>query len=62
MFLGAHGGYYGMVEKYERIKKGPDTNPFVDPEGYKAFVAQKEQAFRNTLAAQQRTNGARSAR
>jgi metallo-beta-lactamase class B len=52
VFLGAHGGYYGMIEKYERAKKGAATNPFVDPEGYRAYVAQKEKAFRDTLAEQ----------
>jgi metallo-beta-lactamase class B len=54
VFLGAHGGYYGMIEKYERARKGTDTNPFVDPNGYRAFVAQKERAFREVLAAQER--------
>src|SRR6476661_8793929 len=53
IFLGAHGGYYGMVEKHERLKKGAKENPFVSPEGYKAYVALKEQAFRKTLAEQQ---------
>ena len=24
VFLGAHGGYYGMIEKYERAKKGAE--------------------------------------
>jgi metallo-beta-lactamase class B len=52
VFLGAHGSYYGMVERYDRLKKG-QANAFVDPEAYKEFVAQKERAFRNTLAAQQ---------
>src|SRR4051794_13608473 len=52
VFLGAHGGYYGMVAKYERSRQGDGINPFVDPEGYRAYVAQKEQAFRTTLAAQ----------
>jgi len=52
VFLGAHGGYYGMVAKYERAKVAGETNPFVDPEGYRAYVAQKEEAFRATLAAQ----------
>jgi metallo-beta-lactamase class B len=57
VFLGAHGGYYGMIEKYERTIKGAKENPFVDPEGYQATIAQKEKAFRDTLAAQ---NAARS--
>lgn len=52
VFLGAHGGYYGMVAKHERLKKG-QANPFVDPDGYKDYVGQKERAFRKTLAAQQ---------
>jgi metallo-beta-lactamase class B len=52
VFLGAHGGYYGMIEKYERTKQGAAKNPFIDPEGYRAYVEQKEKAFRNTLAGQ----------
>jgi len=52
VFLGAHGGYYGMVERHALLKKGPG-NPFVNPEGYREYVALKERAFRKTLAAQQ---------
>jgi CubicO group peptidase (beta-lactamase class C family)/glyoxylase-like metal-dependent hydrolase (beta-lactamase superfamily II) len=57
VFLGAHGGYYGMVEKFERARKDTQTNPFVDPEGYNAFVADKEKAFRDKLAAQRPSPG-----
>jgi CubicO group peptidase (beta-lactamase class C family)/glyoxylase-like metal-dependent hydrolase (beta-lactamase superfamily II) len=52
VFLGAHGGYYGMVERYDFVKKGW-ADAFVNPVGYKDYVAQKERAFRKTLAAQQ---------
>src|SRR4051812_8997993 len=52
VFLGAHGGYYGMVAEYERARRESDSNPYVDPEGYRDYVAQKEKAFRDTLAAQ----------
>jgi metallo-beta-lactamase class B len=52
VFLGAHGGYYGMVAKYQRSRRGGGINPFVDPEGYRDYVVQKEQAFRATLAEQ----------
>ena len=62
VFLGAHGGYYGMVEKYERVKKGTEANPFVDPEGYRSFVAQKERIFRDALATQRRATAAAPAR
>ncbi len=52
VFLGAHGGYYGMLEKYELAKKGTGSNPFLDPEGYRAYVDMKEKAYLETLAAQ----------
>jgi metallo-beta-lactamase class B len=51
IFLGAHGGYFGLEEKYPLLKAG-GTNPFIDPGGYKKFVAQKEQEFRTELAKQ----------
>lgn len=51
IFLGAHGGYYNMEAKFARLKSG-GANPFVDPEGYKSFVAEREQAFRSELARQ----------
>lgn len=52
IFLGAHGGYFGLEEKYAQLKDG-STNAFLDPGGYKKFVAQKEQDFRTELAKQQ---------
>jgi len=51
VFLGAHGGYYGMEAKYARIKDG-GANPFIDPDGYKDYVNEREQAFRAELAKQ----------
>jgi metallo-beta-lactamase class B len=51
IFLGAHGNYYGMEAKYARMKQG-ESNPFIDPEGYKNYVAEREQAFRDELARQ----------
>lgn len=52
IFLGAHGSYFGLEEKYPRLKEG-GANPFVDPDGYKEYIAQKEQDFRTELARQQ---------
>ncbi len=51
IFLGAHGGYFGLEEKYPRMKER-GANPFVDPEGYKKFIAEKEQDFREELSRQ----------
>jgi metallo-beta-lactamase class B len=44
IFLGAHGGYFGLTEKYARWKAG-DKDAFIDPAGYKAYVADREAAF-----------------
>lgn len=48
IFLGAHGDYYGMAAK---VKKG-GPNQFFDPDGYRAYVANREQAYRAELAKQ----------
>jgi metallo-beta-lactamase class B len=52
IFLGAHGGYYDMKEKYARWKQG-DRNAFIDPEGYKAYIADRKRAFEAELARQE---------
>ena len=51
VFLGAHGAYFGMKEKYERLKAG-DRNASIDPEGYKAYVADRQKAFEIELKRQ----------
>jgi metallo-beta-lactamase class B len=51
VFLGAHGDYYGMEAKYARMKEG-EANPFIDPEGYKSYIAEREQTFLAELAKQ----------
>ncbi len=51
IFLGAHGNYFGLEEKYPLMKER-DANPFVDPSGCKKYIAQKEQDFRTELARQ----------
>ena len=51
IFLGAHGEYYAMRAKYDRLKKA-EGNPFVDPKGYQAYVAEKGQVFLAKLADQ----------
>jgi metallo-beta-lactamase class B len=53
VFLGAHGGYYDMQAKYARLKDG-GKNPFIDPAGYKAYVADREQAFEEELKKQEK--------
>ncbi len=51
IFLGAHGSYFDLTEKYPRWKAG-DKAAFIDPGGYKAYIADREQAFQKELARQ----------
>jgi metallo-beta-lactamase class B len=50
-FLGAHGSYFDLETKYAKLKTGVST-AFIDPEGYKNYVADRERAFRKELAKQ----------
>ena len=56
IFLGAHGAYFGMLAKYEKMKAG-GSNPFIDPEGYRAYVAEREATFRKEWERQKQNPG-----
>jgi metallo-beta-lactamase class B len=56
IFLGAHGGYFGMKEKYQRLKAG-DQDAFIDPAGYQRYVQERKQAFETELKHQQNDSG-----
>lgn len=45
LFLGAHGGYYGMEAKHKLLGSSA-SNPFVDAAGYYAYIDDREKAFR----------------
>jgi metallo-beta-lactamase class B len=53
IFLGAHGQYFDMLAKLARAKAGAGESVWIDPEGYKAAVAEREQAFEAELARQE---------
>jgi metallo-beta-lactamase class B len=52
IFLGAHGSYFDLAAKYPRWKSG-DSSAFIDPAGYKAYIAERRQAFEAELKRQQ---------
>lgn len=58
IFLGAHGDYFGLKTKYPRLQRS-GLAAFIDPEGYKKYVADKERAFRTELAKQKAAAQAR---
>jgi metallo-beta-lactamase class B len=52
VFLGSHSRFYGMPEKYAKLKDG-GPNPFIDPAGYRAHLDLQEKNFKEKLAEQQ---------
>jgi metallo-beta-lactamase class B len=52
VFLACHGEFYGMEDKYARLRDGASTNPFIDPEGYRRYIENAEQRFREQLASE----------
>ncbi len=59
-FLGAHGAYFDLEVKFAQSKAGAAT-PFIDPAGYKSFVADREEAFLKELKKQKSAVTASSA-
>ncbi len=53
VFLASHSRFYGMPEKYAKLKDG-GANPFIDPAGYQAHLDLQEKNFKEKLAEQQR--------
>ena len=52
VFLGPHAEFFSMKEKVARLEKAAKPNPFIDPAGYREYVANGERAFQKTLEAQ----------
>jgi metallo-beta-lactamase class B len=57
VFLATHGFQFGLTEKARRLSAGASPNPFIDPEGYRTFVARGEEAFRLRLQRERRRPG-----
>jgi metallo-beta-lactamase class B len=53
IFLGAHGVYFDMLAKLARAKSGEGLSVWIDPAGYTAAVAEREQAFEAELRKQE---------
>jgi metallo-beta-lactamase class B len=56
IFLGAHGSYFDLKTKYPKLKDAK-TNPFIDPEGYRAYLTEREKAFRKEWERQRKSPG-----
>jgi metallo-beta-lactamase class B len=53
IFLGAHGAYFGMLKKLQQAQAGAGEKVWIDPEGYRAAVAERQQAFETEWKRQQ---------
>jgi metallo-beta-lactamase class B len=56
LFLGAHGAYFDLKAKYQKMKAS-GANPLIDPDGYKAYVAEREATFEKEWKRQQQNPG-----
>lgn len=50
IFLASHGSFYGATEKAARLAGKADANPFVDPQGYRAWLERVEGVYVERLA------------
>ncbi|MHB1560384.1 MAG: subclass B3 metallo-beta-lactamase [Isosphaeraceae bacterium] len=50
VFLAPHGTHFDLAAKRRRLEAGERPNPFIDPEGYRAFVKAGRESFRRQLA------------
>ena len=56
IFLGAHGAYFGLKAKYQKMKAG-SKDAFIDPDGYKAYIAERDDTFRKEWERQKQNPG-----
>ena len=52
VFLADHGEFYGMKAKYRQLQSETSANPFIDPDGYRRFIADSERRFREQLSSE----------
>jgi metallo-beta-lactamase class B len=52
VFLASHAWFYDPAGKYARLQKGATPNPYIDPAGYQAWVANMEKNWNSLMAEQ----------
>ena len=53
VFFVSHSAMFRLEEKLKRLEQGSEPNPFIDPEGYQAFIRTYEGYFQEELKKQQ---------
>jgi metallo-beta-lactamase class B len=49
VFLGSHASFFDGPAKAKRLREGAKENPFVDPRGYREYVARNERKFEEQM-------------
>ena len=49
VFLASHASFYDGLCKADRLRKGAKENPFVDPQGYRDYIARMEKKYQEQL-------------
>ncbi len=49
VFLATHASFFDGLGKAEKLRAGAKENPFVDPQGYRAFIDRREKMYRELL-------------
>jgi metallo-beta-lactamase class B len=52
VFLGSHSWDFGLADKRKAQEAGASANPFIDPQGYRAWLDGSEATFRRQLEEQ----------
>jgi metallo-beta-lactamase class B len=63
LFLAAHGAFFDLQGKMAKLRQRKDggANPFLDPQGYREHVRQKEELYRRQLAQEREKAKAKAA-
>jgi len=49
VFLASHASFYSGLDKAERLRKRAKENPFIDPQGYREYLARMEKKYQEQL-------------
>jgi len=52
VFLGPHAEFFSMKEKIARMEEGAKPNPFIDPSGYREYLANGEKEIQKIIETQ----------
>lgn len=49
VFLATHAAFFDGLGKAEKLRAGAKENPFIDPQGYRAFIDRREKMYNEQL-------------